>query len=224
MRAVASVLTFLALALLAGCDDRKTDFEPAPEPRHPAMTHAPDVRPGSPHEGHSSGLPPGHPPMGGGPAAGSASGAVPDTPLVRAGPVELVGREGWLRRAPSSNFVIAEFVLPRVEGDPDDGRITVSSAGGSVEANVMRWQNQFQGSPPVSTEKKDIAGLPVVVVRIEGTFLSRSGPEAPNTKMWAAIISVPGGNQNVFLKATGPKRTMDHWDASLGEFLESMSQ
>jgi hypothetical protein len=55
--------------------------------------------------------------------------------------------EGWQTKPASSSFVLAEFVLPKAEGDDADGRLTVSAAGGSIEANIDRWRDQFGGKP-----------------------------------------------------------------------------
>ena len=46
----------------------------------------------------------------------------------------------WVRRKPSSMFLLTEFTLPKVDGDTADGRLTVSSAMGSLEDNINRWR------------------------------------------------------------------------------------
>jgi hypothetical protein len=120
--------------------------------------------------------------------------------------------EGWQRKAASSSFVLAEITLPRAGNDEADGRLTVSAAGGSVDANLERWRGQFGGKPESSTQdKKQIDGMDVVIVDYAGTFNDQAGPFAPGVKrpgyrMLGAIL--PVGDQLHFVKATGPQATI----------------
>ena len=61
--------------------------------------------------------------------------------------ISLTAPRDWVRKPTSSDFVLAEFTLPRVEGDDWDGRLTVSTAGGDIEANIQRWRSQFGDEP-----------------------------------------------------------------------------
>ena len=120
--------------------------------------------------------------------------------------------EGWQAKPASSSFVLAEFVLPKSEADEADGRLTVSVAGGSIEANIDRWRDQFGGKPEqASQERKEINGLNVTLVDFAGEFSDQRGPFAPATKragyrMLAAVISV--GDELHFVKSVGPRATM----------------
>lgn len=83
-----------------------------------------------------------------------------------------------------------------------------SGQGGSVEANINRWIGQFEGTPEVQREEKDIDGTQVVFLTATGTYLD--GPPfggaktpRPNYQMLAAIIV--GKDAPVFLKLTAPK-------------------
>jgi hypothetical protein len=106
--------------------------------------------------------------------------------------------EGWQRKPASSGFVLAEFALPKAEGDEADGRLTVSVAGGSIEANIDRWREQFGNNPERAEEgRKEIGGLSVTIVDFSGEFNDQRGPFAPATRrsgyrMLAAIIPVDG--------------------------------
>jgi len=170
-------------------------------------------------------MPPGHPPVGGAGAGSQGAGASQEGPEVRIGPLTLTAPEGWVRRAPSNTMVDAEFALPRVEGDPEDGRVTISRAGGTVEANIARWENQFAEKPKAATEDVNVSGLKAVTVRLAGTLggggpMAKGGPDKPNSKMWGSVIPLPA--TNVFIKATGPQKTMERWDQSFGTFLKSL--
>ena len=94
--------------------------------------------------------------------------------------ITLTAPAGWQRMQPSSSFVAAEFVLPRAEGDDADGRLTVSTAGGSVEANIDRWKGQFgPQAKQAPQEEIDVAGMKVTVVDLSGDFNDQRGPFAP---------------------------------------------
>lgn len=140
--------------------------------------------------------------------------------------IVLTAPAGWNRKQPSSSFVAAEFSLPGAEGDDTDGRLTVSTAGGSVEANVERWKSQFD---PLTEEKPvetiDVAGASVTVVDLSGDFNDSRGPLAPSVqrsgyRMIAAIIPVTG--RLYFVKATGPQKTMAAHADAIHEFIRSV--
>ncbi|MBK5257127.1 MAG: hypothetical protein JJE39_13940 [Vicinamibacteria bacterium] len=49
----------------------------------------------------------------------------------------------WISKAPSSSMRLADFVLPRVDGDTEDATLTVyffgAQGGGGVQANLDRF-------------------------------------------------------------------------------------
>ena len=145
---------------------------------------------------------------------------------VKLAAIVLTSPAGWQRKPPSSSFVAAEFALAHAEGDDSDARLTVSTAGGSVEANVDRWKAQFD---PLTEEKPvetvDVAGMSVTIVDLSGDFNDARGPFAPPVqrsgyRMIAAIVPVEG--QLYFVKASGPQKTMaEHADA-IHEFIRSV--
>jgi len=102
---------------------------------------------------------------------------------------------------------------------------------GTVQTNLDRWIGQFaddQGNPPTGAaiEQRTIAGLPVHQVVISGRYVAETSPgsgehyDLPDQKMFAAVIQAPAGRY--YLKAVGPRATMEkHWSA-LEAFLESM--
>lgn len=133
-------------------------------------------------------------------------------PEVDLGTVRLTAPESWIRKQPRSGFTLAEFSLPRAEGDAADGRLTVTAVGGSVEANVGRWRQQFAGKPEAeSQEQIEIAGVRVTLVDFSGTYVDQRGGfagavECPGYRMRAAIFSLRG--QQYIIKCYGPRRTM----------------
>ena len=77
-----------------------------------------------------------------------------DRPEVELGEVRLTAPKGWVRKVPRSEVIAAEFTLPRAEGDDADGRLTVSSVGGTLQENLDRWRQQFGESPTRSRRKR----------------------------------------------------------------------
>ena len=134
--------------------------------------------------------------------------------------------ESWTRKAPAVDFILAEFALPRAEGDPADGRLTVSSAGGTVDANIDRWRQQFGDKPEKqSREKLEVSGMPVTLVDFSGTFRDQRGPfapaiESPHYRMLAAIIDAQG--QLFFIKCYGPAKTMAARAEQFRQFVRSL--
>ena len=65
----------------------------------------------------------------------------------------------WNPRPSTSPMRVAEFVVPRAAGDPEDAEAIVyffGGSGGSVDANIERWVAQFQteSGGPVPAPKR----------------------------------------------------------------------
>ncbi len=139
----------------------------------------------------------------------------------------------WVRTEPRSPMIAAEFAIPKSAGDPADGRVTIMSAGGSVDANIKRWVGQFQAAQAGETvtpkiEKQTLAGQEVHLVDLSGTYLdSTRGPfgpkvERPSYRMLAAIIVLRQGGQH-FVKLYGPRATIDRTAPAFKAFLGSLT-
>ncbi len=216
-------------------------------PGHAASPHGASPHGDSPQgtslvgAGSAGALPAGHPPVpapAAGPPAAAPAALAASPPAatggaareVQIGPLKLTAPEGWIAQPANPQFgVLAAFGLPRVEGDSEDARLTVSTVAGDLGQNLTRWQGQFKESPPVAPVVVDVAGMKVVTVRLAGT-LKAGGPfmgggaEKPNSKMWGAVLELPGQPQKVFLKATGPAKSMEKWDGSFAAFLNSLKK
>ncbi|MBI1345216.1 hypothetical protein GC163_02890 [bacterium] len=115
---------------------------------------------------------------------------------------------GWEERPVASDMIQAEY---RIAGEGGPARMTLSSAGGGIEANLERWQSQFQRSPNDPSPAREtvmVDGREAVLIELQGTFtdgFSGKGPQ-PDSCMLGAII--PTGPANFFLKLTGPKSSV----------------
>lgn len=142
------------------------------------------------------------------------------------GKITMVAPEGWQRKQPRVRIIEAEFAVPAVGDDENDGRITVMGAGGSVKANIDRWIGQFVQTDRNEVKKKEIAGQEVHIVDLSGTFKDQRGPFAPATirkdyRMLGAIIVTENAGQ-YFAKLYGPKKTIEANVDKFEELLKSL--
>jgi hypothetical protein len=143
--------------------------------------------------------------------------------------------DGWVKEQTTSTMRVAQYKLPKTEGDAEDALLVVyyfgATQGGAVQANIDRWISQMQqpdGSATkdkAKTEKSTVNGLQVTSVDASGTYTAEMAPGTPgqrndaNYRMRAAVIETPKGNY--FLKLVGPARTMGHWEQSVTDFMKS---
>ena len=133
---------------------------------------------------------------------------------------------------------LATYTIAAASGDQTNGECIVSyfgqGQGGSVDANVDRWVNQFQqpnGKPSkdaAKVEKKTIHGLKVTTIDVSGAYSGMGGPMAspggaPKTgyRLLGAIIEGPQGT--VFFKFTGPGKTVGQSQAGFDKMLSTLS-
>lgn len=145
--------------------------------------------------------------------------------------------EGWVEERPSSTMRKAQYRLPTVEGDPEDASVVVfyfQGGGGSVQANLDRWIDQFvqpdgRPSKEVAQVSRDtVNGLPQTTLDLTGTYLFQETPmasekiEKPGFRMLASVIETSQGPH--FVKMVGPEATVTHWAGSYQAFLKSFRE
>lgn len=157
--------------------------------------------------GTTGALPPGHPPIGdasfghalGGPAEADGPDVAWDVP------------SAW-KTAPNPNAMRrATYEVP-ASGDGGGAELTVSTAGGGVEANVTRWASQFGDAKP-KTETRTVQGLKITTVEIKGTYAGGGpmmGGGAATPKEHAMLLGaiVEQGDREHFFKMTGSEKTL----------------
>lgn len=139
----------------------------------------------------------------------------------------------WAETKASSPMRTAQYKIPKAETDPEDGELAVfffgEGQGGDINANIVRWQQQFELTDDKAgqIEKKIINGVPVTSVHFEGTYkpgAMSSAHGADETKkdyaFSGAIIS--GSQGQIFLKLLAPRKTMESAHASFQKMLESI--
>ena len=198
-----------AAAPAGGGEGSPASQEGAGAPLVPMPAHA-QAMPGQ-------GAPPGHQAMQGGASSGELRWTTP---------------KEWTEVTPSSQMRRAQYRLPAVSSDKEDGECVVyyfgAGQGGDVHSNIQRWVEQFSGpgsESPRTTEIK-VGNLGVNRVEVGGAYtpspMSMMGGPAPQSKPGYILLGaiVPGPDSNWFFKCTGPEKTMkanrERFDALLG--------
>ncbi|MGK3993272.1 hypothetical protein [Sorangium sp. So ce1024] len=166
------------------------------------------------------------------PAAPAQPTPAPNAPA--AGGQQAAGAElAWdapasFESAPNPNAMRkATYKIKRAAGDNEDAELSVSQAGGSVDANITRWIGQFsdQSGEPKRSELK-VNDVKVTVVEVKGTFASGmpgmgSTTPKPNFAMLGAIAEPPSGDL-WFFKLTGPEKTVTGARADFDKLVNSL--
>jgi hypothetical protein len=184
IRTVAALAVVLGAAVaVAAC--KKT---PEPEPRNEERGRQAADSPPSGREGAAP---------SGGKAAAPADLAW-DVP----GSWEAVNNPSMMRKA--------TYRIPKTAGGDADAEMSVSQAGGEIDANVNRWVSQFEGGEKtLKRETRTINGLAVTIVEVRGTYASGmpGGPTTPKSDhaLLGAIVST---DPLYFFKLVGPEKTV----------------
>lgn len=232
-----------ALVLLAagGCDQSAppsatqpavADTAAAPTAVELADLHAwvTAIRP-APMPRPTPGLPAGHPPL---PVAESQPAAMPAEPLR----LTYVVPETWIAETARSPMRAAQYRLPRAAGDAEDAELSLMyfgpDTGGTIAANVLRWQGQFSTPAdeplPASAllqESFDVGGLHVTLVEVAGRYHPpammgmAATPPRDGFRMLGALVETPRGL--AVFKALGPDATITAHRAGFRALLDSVA-
>jgi hypothetical protein len=143
--------------------------------------------------------------------------------------------DGWVTAQPSSKMRVAQFKLPKADGDNEDAELVLyyfgANQGGTAEANIDRWISQIQqaesgaSKDKAKTESVAVNGLKVTTVDVSGRYTAEMAPgsgkfyDNANYRLRAAVIETPKGNY--FVKLVGPAKTVGRWDQSFTDYLKS---
>lgn len=143
---------------------------------------------------------------------------------------------GWQTRPPASSMRVAEFVIPKTDGDREDAELVIyyfgRGGGGGAEANIERWIGQMQqpdGHSSASIAKRGsrtTQELKISTVDVSGTYVAEMSPGAtehynkPDFRLRAAVIETPKGPY--YIKMTGPAKTMAAAGPAYEAFMSSL--
>lgn len=160
-------------------------------------------------------------------------------------PVELGGVKAttpgaWKEEAPSNKMRMAQFKLPKAEGDGEDAELALfkSPGGGSVQANLERQEKKFElpadkkAADVIKTEKIKFGDkYDGVYQDIQGTLLKKFPPFDPNAKITKVpdyrqiyvIFEAKDGDSTVVYSMTllGPAKTVEAHKKAFDEWVKS---
>lgn len=130
---------------------------------------------------------------------------------------------------------VAEFVVPRVQGDAEDADVVIyffGGGGGSVDANIDRWVGQFQAPDGAAAKAGQrstftVGDLKVTTIDVSGTYVAETSPGSgtrlnkPKFRMRAAVVETPRGPY--FIKFTGPQNTVTQRLPTFDAFLKTLT-
>jgi hypothetical protein len=143
--------------------------------------------------------------------------------------------KAWQTRPSTSSMRVAELVVPRAAGDPEDAEVIIYFFGpmpGSVDANIDRWIGQMQQVDGSASKDKarratqTVNGLKVSTVDVSGTYVAEVRPGAaerhnkPGFRLRAAVVETPRGPY--FIKMTGPAKTVAAAEADYAALVASV--
>ena len=143
--------------------------------------------------------------------------------------------EGWVAGQPSSKMRVAQFKLPKADGDNEDGELVLyyfgANQGGTAQANIDRWISQIQqadgrsSKDKAKTESVTVNGLKITTVDVAGRYTAEMAPgsgkfyDNADYRLRAAVIETAKGNY--FVKLVGPAKTVGRWEQSFADFMKS---
>lgn len=131
---------------------------------------------------------------------------------------------GWTSAPPSNSMRLAELHVPDAAGDASRACLVVfSSAGGTVQSNMDRWQGQVKGGTTADRVEQQVAGMKVTTAEFVGTYAGMGeGPAKEGWMLRGSIVETPAGL--LFIKMTGPKEAMEGHRESFRSMIQSIAK
>jgi hypothetical protein len=169
------------------------------------------------------------------PPAPKTAAPAPSAPAKVASRVPTFGAPaGWVVEKPTSEMRVAQYVLPRVEGDAEDATVVVTHFGGggagNVQGNLDRWKGMVRGadgqpSADAKTHTIDAGGATITVFEATGRYVAPAMPGKPemlDKPGWTLITAmIPTQNGIYYPKMMGPQATVAKWRDSFLELLRT---
>jgi hypothetical protein len=168
--------------------------------------------------------------------------ALGDTPAngkrIEAGGLSFGVPQIWVEEQPSGEMRKAQLKSPATAPDTESASLVVyyfgPNQGGSIEANLTRWEEQFEvpsDIAPADAKKvatRTVAGMNVTTLEMAGTYVAPLSPRMPNQRhnkpnyrLFAAVVTTPDGN--FFFKIVGPQQTMAQSREHFGQMIASLA-
>lgn len=149
-------------------------------------------------------------------AAGAGSEA--DRGEVQIGPMCLVAPKTWTRERPPIDLILAQFSLPRANGDPADATLTVAAAGEN-NSQSLRNLRKFQSRKPGQGGVEQLRIAEKEVVLLDNSTDAGDGSEGRYRTLNAMVFA---GGKVYFVNCSGPERTVGERAGEFRNFLQTM--
>ena len=130
----------------------------------------------------------------------------------------LVAPKTWTRERPPIDLILAQFSLPRANGDRSDAKLTVAAAGENNSQslhNLRKFQSRKPGQGAV--EQLRIAEKEVILLDS-----STDAGDAGEGRYRVLNAMVYAGGKVYFVNCSGPERTVGERAGEFRNFLQSM--
>jgi hypothetical protein len=215
---LSTVLALLGItaagAFAAGRSTSSSSSSVASAPAAPPAVAENDFAPAA---GEGTELPPGHPPVGSGAGMGdlgSAAADAPETPLTWKVP------KRWIKVPSPSSMRLATYRVP------PDAEMSVTQAGGTVDANAERWIGQFDEAARKGARRttRKVHGLDVTIVEVSGQYSGGMSADAGGAgfALVGVIVGTPQGAMPHFFKLTGPAKSVAAARGEVDELVGSL--
>jgi hypothetical protein len=141
---------------------------------------------------------------------------------------------GWVEEERTSSMRVAQYRLPKAEGDTEDASLVLyyfgQAQGGSTAANIERWIGQMKQADgsPIKDAKQitfETGGVKITTIDVSGTYVAETAPGSgtflnkPASRLRAAVVETPQGFY--YVKLVGPEKTVASWDDSFLGYIKS---
>lgn len=139
----------------------------------------------------------------------------------------------WVRQQAVSPMRAGQFLYDHADESLADTELVIfffgAGGGGGVQANIDRWLGQFEGTPMSKTEEKEMGGRKVILLTVKGTYLETApgagpfsgAPKTPKSDYTMLAAILPSGQGDVFIKVTGPTRSVEAMRGAFDTFIAS---
>ena len=154
--------------------------------------------------------------------------------------VEIDGMKGtvpadWIIEKPANRLRYLQFKLPKAKDDAVDGELIVNKGiGGSPEANIKRWKEQFV--PPTGKTLDDVSKVTEMKIGknkawyldVSGTYKFKDAPFDPKAKeelrpnQRMLGIHYEGSDDPYHFKLVGPAKTVEQHKKGFDDWINSL--
>ncbi len=165
---------------------------------------------------------------------GISAAADDATQTIHAGALSFQAPKAWKQERPSNAMRKAQIKVDPIKGDTDPSELAVTSfagGAGTLDANVKRWEGQFEGddgkTPKAKVETKKGKNVEVTRVEVTGRYVAAMTPgqpgknDKPNYRLLGAIVNTP--EASYYFKLTGPDKTVASTSKDFDAMIESMT-